>query len=79
LDKAAYATRIGEAIQAETEYLQQVAGYGAGRIEGMGGASTSSATTDADAAALSKRMIESFKALGMSDAEAAIAATGRLR
>lgn len=78
LDKAAYATRIAEAVTAETDYLQQVAGYGAGRIEGMGGAGNTT-TADAEIANASKRMIESFKALGMSDAEAAIAAAGRLR
>ena len=79
LDKTAYAARIAEAIQAETEYLQQVAGYGAGRIEGMGSANGALNTTEAETANVSKRMIESFRALGMSETEAAIAAAGRPR
>lgn len=77
LDKTAYATRIHEAIQAETSYLQQVAGYGAGRIEGMGASVTTvAAATDGDQV---KRMAESFRALGLSEKEATIAAMGRVR
>ena len=75
LDKAAYATKIAEAIADETAYLQQVAGFGNGRVEGMG---TTSTTTTTDAPDHTKRMVESFKALGMSDKEAAVAAAGRL-
>lgn len=77
LDKAAYTTRIAEALQAETAYLQQVAGYGAGRIEGMG--NTATTNHDLSGEALTKRMAESFRALGLSEKEATIAAAGRLR
>jgi len=73
LDKAAFATRIAEAIAEETAYLQQVAGFGSGRVEGMG-----ATTTTTEAPDHTKRMIESFKALGMTDNEAATAAAGRL-
>lgn len=78
LDKTAYTTRIAEAIEAETEYLQAVAGYGAGRIEGMNSGGTTNAA-EAETANVTKRMVESFRALGMSEAEATIAAAGRLR
>lgn len=77
LDKTAYTTQIAEAIRAETEYLQAVAGYGAGRVEGMGATSPASAQSTAEADI--KRMTESFRALGLTEAEAAIAANGRLR
>lgn len=76
LDKATYATRISEAIRTETEYLQAVAGYGAGRIEGMGGGATTTQDTAGEAA---KRMKAGFLALGLNESEATIAATGHLR
>lgn len=78
LDKPAYTARIAEAITAETEYLQQVAGYGAGRIEGMGGGSTTN-TAMPDNDQIVKQMVESFRALGLSEAEAKVAAAGRVR
>lgn len=75
VDKDAYAARIAEAVKAETEYLQAVAGYGAGRIEGMGSGQQQQRSDDG--AADLKRMTEAFVAMGYSEAEAKIAATGR--
>lgn len=78
LDKETYAARIAEAVTEETTYLQSIGALGSGRIEGMGGASAPD-TTKPDTADATKRMVESFKGLGMSDAEAQIAAAGRLQ
>lgn len=75
VDRDAYAARIAEAVKAETEYLQAVAGYGAGRIEGMGGQQQQRSD---DGAADLKRMTEAFIGMGMSEDEAKIAATGRV-
>lgn len=82
LDKPAFATRISEAVKAEVTYLTQAAGYGSGRIEGMGpnglpgGQAPSEDAVKAEAAATAS-LTESFRALGMSEKEAAIAAKGR--
>lgn len=77
LDRTLFAQRITEAVQAEVTYLQTVAGYGAGRIEGMGGGAAAN-NQQVDEAALTKRMQESFAVLGLNEREAAHAATGRL-
>lgn len=77
LDEEVYATRIAEAVATETTYLQQVAGYGAGNIEGMGGGSQPVATQPDEAAEVA-RMAEAFRSLGMTEAEAKIAAAGRI-
>lgn len=73
LNREAYATRIQEAVQAETEYLTAVAGYGSGRIEGMGGGQV----TEPDAEALNSRLTESFQRMGLSEQEVAYAVRGR--
>lgn len=75
MDKAAYAARIQEAVKAETEYLQKVAGLGSGRIVGMGHSDQN--TQEFDEAAVQKRLNESFARMGLSEKEAAIAANGR--
>jgi hypothetical protein len=76
LDKEAYAARIAEAVTEEATYLQSIGAMGTGTIAGMGGTTT---PAKADTADQSARMVEAFKNMGMSDAEAQIAATGRLR
>jgi hypothetical protein len=76
LDKELYAARIAEAVTEEATYLQSIGAMGSGTIAGMGGTSTPAKTDTADQSA---RMFEAFKAMGMSDAESKIAATGRAR
>ena len=63
LDEAGLKERVAEAVTAETAYLQEAAGWGQGRIEGMGGAGTASAS-DVDLAVVEKRMEKAFAALG---------------
>jgi hypothetical protein len=75
LDRTIFAQRITEAVQAEVTYLQTVAGYGAGRIEGVGGGAASG---QVDEAAATKRMQESFARMGLNEKEAGHAAGGRL-
>lgn len=75
LDGAALAAKITEAIAAEQAYLAEVAqaaGYGSGRITGMGGGKTETVAVDVNA-----RMKEAFGLLGLSPAEAETAARGR--
>lgn len=72
LDKVVFAQRITEAVKAETDYLAQVAGYGAGKIAGMGSPVT--AQKDDDSA---KRLQESLQALGLSEKSAAGVADSR--
>lgn len=72
LDRTALAAKITEAVAAEQAYLAQAAGYGSGRITGMGGAAGEPAAVD-----VSGRMKEAFGLLGLSDAEASVAAKGR--
>ena len=66
LDKDAFKAVIDEAVKAEAEYLAKI---GNGRIVGMGG-SEAPAFNEAT-------LVESFKALGMSDTGAKLAAQGR--
>lgn len=73
LDKAVFTQRIAEAVKAETDYLAQVAGYGAGKIAGMGSPVT--AQKDDDSA---KRLQESLQALGLSEKSAAGVAVSRV-
>lgn len=77
LDRTAFALRINEAVQAEVSYLATVAGYGAGRIEGMGGGPSTGSGAGVDEAALTKRMQESFAVLGLSEREVMHAVNGR--
>lgn len=76
IDKTAYGAQIAEAITAETAYLTTVAGYGSGKITGMGEAA---ANAQVDEVALQKRMQEGFAALGLSEKEVAHATNGRRR
>lgn len=74
LDKATLLARVTEAIKAEQAYLAEAAGYGSGRITGMGGGQGAETVAPEDQA---KRLREAFGALGLSDKEAADAAAGR--
>jgi hypothetical protein len=74
LDKDAFATQIEEAVQAETEYLQNL--LGTGEIKGLG----ESNTEDGDETKLAEAeasLEESFSAMGMDKESAAQAAKGR--
>lgn len=73
LDYVTLAARIAEAVKAEQEYLQRAAGYGSGRIQGMG----DSSAQGQQPVDLSAKMKESFMDLGYSESEALIAANGR--
>lgn len=66
LDKDAFKKVIDEAIKAEADYLAKI---GNGRIVGMGGGEAPAFNEAA--------LVESFKALGMSDTGAKLAAQGR--
>ncbi len=69
IDEAAYRTAIAEAVQVEQQYLAQAAGWGSGRITGMG-----SSQQDGDDA--SKRLQDALGRMGLSEAGVA-AATAR--
>jgi len=74
IDSDAYATRIAEAIKAEVDYLTKAAGYGSGRIEGMGGQAQSVEYKPEEVQA---KMTEAFQRLGLNEAAAKSAAIGR--
>ena len=74
LDALALRQRVTEAITAEQQYLAEAAGYGAGRIQGIGGGQ---AGGQVDEAAVQARMAEAFRTLGLSEASAQQAASGR--
>ena len=73
LDKVVFTQRIAEAVKAETDYLAQVAGYGAGKIAGMGSPVTTQKDDDS-----AKRLQESLQALGLSEKSAAGVAVSRV-
>ena len=75
LDALALRQRVQEAITAEQQYLAEAAGYGAGRIQGIGGQQAQG--NQVDEAAVQARMAEAFQALGLSEASARAAANGR--
>lgn len=74
LDALALRQRVQEAVTAEQQYLAEAAGYGAGRIQGIGGGQQAS---QVDEAAVQARMAEAFRTLGLSEASAQAAANGR--
>jgi hypothetical protein len=74
LDALTLRTRIQEAVTAETQYLAEAAGYGAGRIQGVGGQQQGG---QVDEAAVQARMKEAFQALGLSTQTAQLAVNGR--
>jgi len=67
LDKDAYKAKIDEAVKAEADYLAKL---GNGRIAGLGGGNDAPAFSEAG-------LVESFKALGLSESAAKLAAQGR--
>ena len=69
LDEAAFAESAGKAVKDEIAYLSEAAGLG--RISGMGGGADG-----ADEQA-GPDLAESFRALGLSESAAKIAASGR--
>jgi hypothetical protein len=69
LDTDALKASVKEAVAAEIDYLAKITG--SGQVRGLGGTSTA-APIDVE-----KSLTESFKALGMSDSGAALAAAGR--
>lgn len=70
LDEAAFTAVIEAAVKAEGEYLKSV-GIGTGRISGMGGAAPVSEAVKPETLAAA------FRAMGLSEAAARIAAEGR--
>lgn len=75
LDREAFATKITEAIATETKYLQDTAGYGSGRIEGMGGAPVTQQEYKPEE--VNARMVEGFRRMGLDENAAKVAANGR--
>ena len=63
LDVAGLKERVAEMVAAETTYLQEAAGWGQGRIEGMGGNQTA-AGNGVDMAVVEKRLNSAFADLG---------------
>jgi len=76
LDTETYATRIAEAVKAEVEYLTKAAGYGSGRIEGMGGTAHVH-PLEVKAEENQSKLNAAFQRLGLSESAAAVAAKGR--
>lgn len=75
LDNETFATRIAEAVKGEADYLTKAAGYGSGRIEGMGGTPV---VTEFKAEEVEAKMAEAFGRMGMSESAAKVAAKGRV-
>jgi hypothetical protein len=77
LDRTAYSARIQEAITAETDYLRQAAGYGAGTITGMGSGRQGGDDEAQASKAAEQRMAAGFAALGLSESGVKHAVNGR--
>lgn len=73
LDRAKLAERVEEAVTEELNYLREAAGFGGGRITGMGSAQAA----EVDSEQVQARMTAAFQRLGLSEASAKAAATGR--
>lgn len=65
IDEAGYRTRIAEAVAAEQQYLAQAAGWGTGRIVGMGSSEAAGQQGGEDA---DKRLGEALGRMGLSEA-----------
>jgi hypothetical protein len=76
LDTETYATRIAEAIKGEMDYLTKAAGYGSGRIEGMGGTAHTHAL-DVKPEEAEARIASAMQRMGFTEAQAKSAAAGR--
>lgn len=70
LDSAALIERVKAEVDEETQYLNSVRDYGSGRVEGMGHSSQPAQNQEE----LTKRMAESFQALGLDEKSAQSAA-----
>lgn len=77
LDREVFTTRINEAVTAEVKYLTEAAGYGSGRIEGMGSGGQGASFQEQKPEDVEARMAEAFQDLGFSEASAKSAAAGR--
>lgn len=75
LDTETYAARITESVKSEIDYLTKAAGYGSGRIEGMGGGASQKAEIKPEE--LEAEMAQAFQDLGMSESSAKSAAVTR--
>lgn len=73
VDRDAFGQVIGQAVAREMQYLSEAAGYGAGRIEGMGQGADGGVDGDATA----KRLEESFARLGLAGEGLKAATAGR--
>ena len=71
IDEPEFKKVIEAAATAEIEYLAKITG--SGQIRGMG----ASTVTEADAASATAKLEESFRSLGMGEAEIKIAVAGR--
>jgi Tfp pilus assembly protein FimV len=74
LDREAFATSILEAVKTESAYLEKVVGLG--NIRGLGESANDDQELDEDK--LEGELAESFRAIGLSEAGAKIAAKGRV-
>lgn len=74
IDKAAFATKVQEAVKAEVDYLAKVTGSGV--IKNLG-TSFEESRTEPKPEEVTASLAESFKSLGWSDEAAGIAAKGR--
>jgi len=74
LDKEVFKNRIEEAVKAEIQYLEKVAGLG--KIRGLG-ESAEDDDAEVDEAKIEEDLTESFAALGLSEAGVKIAVKGR--
>ena len=73
IDRDAFGQVISQAVAREMQYLSEAAGFGAGRIEGMG----QGADSGDDGSATAKRLEESFARLGLSGEGLKVATAGR--
>lgn len=76
LDTAVFAEQIKTAVESERTYLQQAAGVGNGKVQGMGG-QTHQNNSGAASGDVVARMTESFRRMGLSEDAAKVAANGR--
>ena len=70
LDSAGLKQRVQESIAAETQYLQEAAGWGQGRIEGMGSQPAANGGGDVDMNVVESRLATAFADLGYNVKEA---------
>jgi len=74
IDEAAYRAKIAETVSAEQQYLAQAAGWGSGRITGMGSSEAGGQQNSEDA---DKRLTDALSRMGLSEAGVKAATTAR--